>query len=134
MSALAKPQLSIAAFEAGTIAAEAFDHEAHIYMAWLYLERYASPVAIGRFTDALKRLTRKLGVPNKYHDTISWFFLLLIEQRRCKRNNGDWFAFRRDNNDLFSPGSKLISRYYSPELLDSDRARQSFMLPDRVAI
>ena len=131
MNAVTVPELTIDAFEAGSVDADAFDHEAHIYVAWLYLQRYAPHEAIGRFTDALKRLTRQLGIPGKYHDTISWFFLLLIEERRD--GSGDWFAFRRNNNDLFARDSNILSRDYSRDLLTSDRARQSFVLPDLIA-
>jgi hypothetical protein len=37
---------TIDAFERGEIDPEAFDHEAHVYMAWLYLERFALPAGL----------------------------------------------------------------------------------------
>ena len=40
-------------------------------MAWLYLERYTLLDAVSRFTAAIRRLTEKLGVPGKYHETIT---------------------------------------------------------------
>ena len=39
MSTINAPQWTIEAMEAGTIDPDAFDHEAHIHVAWLYLER-----------------------------------------------------------------------------------------------
>jgi hypothetical protein len=126
------PDLSIEAFEAGAIDAGAFDHEAHVYVAWLYLERYALAKAIGRFTSALRRLTQQLGVPDKYHETISWFFLLVIAERREARP-GDWAAFRQANEDLFGTASGILRRYYSDAVLFSERARCRFVLPDRLA-
>ena len=89
--------------------------------------------AISRFTGALRRLTAKLGVPDKYHDTISWFYLLLIAERRAATTEDSWFTFRRDNDDLFSRDNNVLEHYYSKELLWSDRARQSFVLPDQRA-
>ena len=133
MSAVSAPHWTIESFESAAIDAEAFDHEAHIYVGWLYLERYPLAQGIAQFTDALRRLTRKLGVPGKYHETISWFFLLLIEERRSVSTRNDWFGFRRANNDLFCRDDNIIERYYSKELIFSDRARQSFVLPDRLA-
>jgi len=134
MSAVATPAVSIDALESGTIDADAFDHEAHIYVAWLYLQRYPLYVASARFIAALQRLTRQLGIPGKYHETITWFFMLLIEERRCEQETDDWFSFQRDHADLFARGNNnILKRYYSSELLGSDRARQSFMLPDRLA-
>lgn len=133
MNAVLKPGLSVEAFERGEIDAEAFDHEAHVYVAWLYLERYPLPAALEKFDAALRRLTVKLGVPGKYHATITWFFLMLIGERRAEDPDGDWWAFRRRNGDLIDDGS-ILERYYRRETLASNRARQSFVLPDRLAV
>lgn len=134
MNAAAVPQFSITSFEAGTIDIDAFDHEAHVYVAWLYLERFPLLEAIGRFSDALRRLTIQLGVPGKYHETITWFFMFVIEERCQEPRTGGWFSFQRDNADLFARGDdNILNRYYSSDLLASNRARQSFVLPDRLA-
>lgn len=106
MNAVATPYVSIAAFEAGEIDVSSFDHRAHIYVGWMYLERYPLQDAIDRFSKALRRLTVQLGIPGKYHETITWFFLLLIAERRAESESG--------------------------ELLKSDLARQIFLLPDKL--
>jgi hypothetical protein len=122
--------LSVEAFERGQVDAAAFDHEAHVYAAWLYTGRFALPEAIERFTAALRRLTVNFGAPEKYHETISWFFLLLIAERRHDSGN-DWTAFRRRNDDLFEPSRHILERYYRAETLAGEKARRSFVLPDR---
>ncbi len=132
MNAVAIPEISLDAFEEGTIDAEAFDHEAHVYVGWLYLEHYPLLESIDRYSVSLRRLTARLGVPGKYHETITWFFLVLISERRAQTSHTNWFEFRRKNDDLFH-GSRILGRYYSKELLTSDRARQTFILPDRCA-
>ena len=132
MNAVAKPDLTVDAFESGEIDPEAFDHEAHVYVAWLYLERFPLLEAIARFDAALQRLTVTLGIPGKYHATITWFFMMLIAERRNAVPYSDWFHFRRDNDDIVSNG-KILQHYYGSETLASDRARHSFVLPDRLA-
>jgi hypothetical protein len=131
VNAAALPGFSVEAFERGEIDPDAFDDEAHVYVAWLYLERFPLPEALGKFDAALRRLTVKLGVPGKYHATITWFFLLLIAERRHADPGADWNRFRRQNADLVEDGG-LLGRYYSRRTLASDRARQSFVLPDRL--
>lgn len=134
MNAAARPELTIDAFEAGEIDASRFDHEAHIYVGWLYLDEYPLLEAVSRFTDAIRRLTVQLGVPGKYHETITWFFLFLIDERRRRHPGNDWFAFRRCNADLFGTGEhSILARYYETRTLSSDSARRSFVLPDRLA-
>ena len=133
MSATEIPKLSIEAFEAGAVDAEAFNHKAHVHMAWLYLDRYDLAEAISRFTLALRNLTIHLQVPDKYHETISWIFLLLIAERRSAAATDDWSSFQRDNEDLFCGSGEILRRYYSDELLSSHKAKRSFVLPDRLA-
>jgi len=126
------PRFDVDAFERGEIDAEAFDHEAHVYLAWRYLAQFPLPTALEKFDAALRRLTVQLGVPDKYHATITWFFLLLIAERRNAEPElqGDWCAFRQCNPDLFERG--LLRRYYRQATLASEGARRSFVLPDRV--
>ncbi len=123
-------KLTIETFEQANIDPEAFDHEAHIYVGWLYVNEYELADAISRFDGALKRLVQKLGAVDKYHATLTWFYLLLINERNHQGQS--WDEFKRDNPDLFDSKSTL-SRYYSEDLLFSDGARRRFVLPDRQA-
>ena len=132
MNMATKPELSIAAFESGSIDAEAFDHESHVYVAWLYLERYSVSEAIARFAAALKQLTESLGQVDKYHETITWFFMLLLAERRSLAGACDWLKFRRCNEDVCTSPDAILKQYYSRNLLASVQARQSFMLPDKL--
>ena len=120
----------VAAFEDATIDAEEFDHEAHLLVGWRYLQDYSLLDSIKRFSSALRRLTRKLGVPTKYHETITWFYLIKIAERKAAT---DWAAFKTANPDLFERNPSLIRQYYSESLLSSECARQAFVLPDILA-
>ena len=124
--------LTIERFESGDIEAELFDHEAHVYAAWLFVREYDLAQAVSRFESGLRRLTRKLGVPSKYHATITWFFTLLIAERSLE--NEGWSDFKARNPDLFSRSSTTLDRYYSEARLFSDTARNQFVLPDRVPV
>jgi hypothetical protein len=118
------------AFENAMLEPGGFDHEAHILVAWHYLQDLSLLDAISHFSGAIKRLTVKLGVPSKYHETITWFYLIKIAER-CKAQPGaDWPAFRAANPDLFAWDPSLIEKYYSKALLSSETARRMFVLPD----
>ncbi|HLU05862.1 MAG TPA: hypothetical protein VKZ91_04845 [Woeseiaceae bacterium] len=123
------PVEEVRLFEAGETDPGSFDHEAHVRVAWSYLHRYPAAIAIARFTSALRSLTTRLGANDKYHETISWFFLIVIAERRAACPNGDWQSFKKVNRDLFD-GSALLRRYYSRDRLDSPDARRVFLLPD----
>lgn len=126
------PDLGIVEFEALAFDPEGFDHEAHLYVAWLYLRDHPVTEAIARYTDTLKRLTQKLGQPEKFHATITWFYLLEVADRLAGSEACDWQAFRRANPDLLARKGNVLHRYYRAEELASDRARQRFVLPSAV--
>jgi len=127
---LAEPEFTIEKFESGRLNHELFDHEAHVYVGWLFVGEFGLAAAISRFDAALKRLTRQLGVPGKYHATITWMFLLLIGERF--RDDEGWQEFRSRNQDLIADCKTTLGRYYSDEYLFSDDARRRFVLPDKL--
>ena len=92
-------ELSIDRFESSDVDPTGFDHEAHIYVGWLYINAFPRAEAISRYDAALKRLTKKIGAEQKYNAMITWLFLLLIGERA--QENEDWLAFRARNADLF---------------------------------
>ena len=118
-------------FEAATIAAEDFDHEAHVRVAWEYLQHLDLPKTLLRYSAALQRLTARLGVEHKYHATVTGFLLLEIAERRSRRPDADWTAFVRLNPDLFEDVWRLLVSRYDETRLHSDLARRQFLLPDR---
>ena len=120
----------VEAFENATLDPGGFNHEAHIQVAWHYLQELSLLDAIARFTRAIKRLTRKLGVSAKYHETITWFYLIKIAERLQASPGADWRTFKSANPDLFTWNPSLIEKYYSKELLSSETARQMFVFPD----
>ena len=132
MNAVAEPRPGIEQFEAGDVGAECFDHEAHVYMGWLYVQAFDLADAVARFDSALRRLTARLGVPGKYHATITWLFLVLINERAAP--NETWGEFRSRNESLIRDSKATLQRYYSDTLLFSDEARRHFVLPDKLAV
>ena len=118
------------AFEACAIASTDFRHADHVRLAWIYLREHPLIEAIERFTTSLQRFAAHHGVPGRYHETITWAYLLLIHER-MQRDGGprEWESFRAANGDLFDGKPSILERYYSPETLESDIARRIFVLP-----
>ena len=111
----------------------AFGHAAHVRAAYLYLcaEEFAG--ALERMRRAIRNFARHVGKPQRYHETITVAYLALIQQHiRQRGDGGGWEAFERDNPDLLRPG--LLLEYYPREQLESDLARQVFVLPRSVSV
>lgn len=119
------------AFESATLPAGAFRHRDHVRMAWIYLGRRPPLQALESFAGALRRFAAAQGAPGLYHETITWSFFFLIQERRARGADGeDWEEFARRNPDLLAWKPSILDRYYRPETLGSELARRVFVLPD----
>ncbi|MBZ0112366.1 MAG: hypothetical protein K8J08_07905 [Thermoanaerobaculia bacterium] len=121
-------------FEAFEIAASEFTHTLHVEVAWSYLATLPVDQALSRFAEGLRRLASHLGADGKYHETITWAYLLLINERRQRLGEGhSWSEFCMANPDLLTYRPSPLAHYYLSETLESEFARRVFLLPDRLA-
>jgi hypothetical protein len=126
-------QALIAAFEQGS-APGAFHHADHVRVAFAYVSELPILDAIARFSAALKRFAQAKGKPNLYHATITWAYLLLIRERMARAGRmQSWEEFSESNPDLLQWKGGVLTSLYPQETLDSDLARQIFILPNRQA-
>jgi hypothetical protein len=124
----------VRAFESGEGPAGGFHHAQHVRVAWWYLRAHPLPDAMARFTASLRHFAEKHGKPERYHETVTIAFLLVISERLAAAGpEAGWEAFADQNPDLFSWQPSVLDRYYRPETLWSDRARKSFVMPDRLS-
>jgi hypothetical protein len=76
--------------------------------------------------------TARPRAPRLYHETITTACVLLINERIDRTATQDWPAFAAAHADLLTWKPSVLDRYYTPERLWSERARQTFLMPDRV--
>ncbi|MGB7331845.1 MAG: hypothetical protein WBD25_10680 [Terriglobales bacterium] len=121
----------IAQFESGAIAAENFHHADHVRLAFEYLCRYTALEALEKFSAALQRFATAQGKAQLYHETITWAYLLLIRERIARAGGAStWEEFAERNSDLLVWKGGVLATLYRQETLDSELARQTFILPD----
>ena len=118
-------------FEDFTLPSSEFHHADHVRVAWEYLREEPSPAdALRRFVTNLRRFAEHHGATNLYHETITWAYLVLIHERMLADPHADWAEFARENADLLTWKPSILNRYYSKELLASDLAKRTFLMPD----
>jgi hypothetical protein len=122
----------VALFESGQAPPEGFRHRDHVRVAWWYLRRYPLGEALSRFIAALRQFAATQGKPGLYHETITVAYVLLINERLDIDRDLDWTTFAERHADLLTWRPSALDRYYRPETLDSDRARRTFVWPDRL--
>lgn len=118
----------VEAFEACTLPPGEFCHRSHVRLGWLYLRQTSLLEALPRFIENLRRYASSLGAAGKYHETITWAYMVLIHERMQRGGERSFDEFAEANRDLFGP---ILERYYSPALLASDLARSTFVMPER---
>ena len=114
-------------FEAGRVDPRQFPHRAHLEVGYELLERHPFPEALLHLARGLRRLAAKAGRPEVYHETITAAFLALIAERRLRGRYADWEDFAEKNPDLLE--KECLRSWYEPELLQSNIAREMFVLP-----
>ena len=119
-------------FESAVLSEEQFHHEDHVKLAWLYLQLYPVCEVLERFSNGIKHLAKAFNNPELYHETITWAYVFIINDRMNKMSQPDvWWRFKEANEDIFKWGhNSLIRKYYRKETLQSEAARKWFHLPD----
>jgi hypothetical protein len=119
-------------FEDCSLPLDRFRHRVHIQIAFLYLRKYPALDVLRRFPEALKRYAAAHGKTGLYHETITWSYILLIQERMQRAPQVQtWEEFAATNEDLLTWSGTILKQYYRNETLSSDLARKIFLLPDK---
>ncbi len=121
----------IRCFENDAVPEGSFHHSDHVRLAFAYLCEYPVLNALERFASALKRFAAARGKTQLYNETITCAYFFLIRERMACGGGADWEEFSRQNTDLLTWKSGILSRYYRESTLKSDFARTVFVLPDK---
>jgi hypothetical protein len=131
------------ALERCEIPNDGFHHASHLRVAWVYLDECRSvDEACCRMAATLHRFAASVGKPEKYHETMTVFWVrALAAARRSSANSGGRRLEGPGANENTFPDvlnyhpelldKDLLLAYYSPERLASDEARSSWVEPDR---
>jgi hypothetical protein len=121
----------LAGFEAGTLSPSEFHHADHVHVVWLLLRQRPVLEVLDRFSAGLRLLAAAAGKPGLYHETITWAYVLLIQERMARDGGDSWEDFAARNPDLLTWKPSILDAYYETETLASELARRVFLLPDR---
>ena len=110
------------------LAKEEFHHRDHLTVAVAYLYACDLESAMDRMRTSLKRFATHHSVTGLYHETLTRFWLLQVEQRldrsECLEQSVGKIQEQLNDKDL-------AFEYYSRERIDSREARDKWVEPDR---
>jgi hypothetical protein len=106
---------------------EKFHHRDHLAVAVVYLYSADIETSMDRMRASLKRFAAHHGVSGLYHETLTRFWLLQVDQRLdlglCMRD-----SVKNIQEQLSD--KNLAFEYYSRERIDSKEAREKWIEPD----
>jgi len=125
-------QAFVSAFENCEIAGNRFRHADHVRLAWIYVTTLGLHEAEQRFCNGLRRLAAYLGVPEKFHLTMTLAWIRAVAGRvepDQRQTFEGWFAA---NPELFD--RSFLHNYYSESCLASAQAHAHWVEPNRQSL
>jgi hypothetical protein len=119
------------AFERATIDPTAFHHREHLYVAWCYLRALPLEEALARYVHHLRILAAALGAPQKFHATMTWAYVVLLDAAMRRAPHATFDELLSDNPALLDHRNGALYDHYARAELESDEARTRFVLPRR---
>ena len=120
----------VRAFETLALEPSRFGHAEHVRVAFAMLREHGLLETLRRYSDGLRRLTEHHGAGDKYHETVTWGLVVLIHERLALADPAvDWRAFADANPDLLRFRDGAFFDHYGPDILTSEVARRTFVLP-----
>jgi hypothetical protein len=111
-----------------------FDHAGHVRAAWLILRRYPLDEAVEHTCAGIAALANHLGVPGKYHRTLSEALVRLMAHGGACDPAMSLAEFMAANRGLMADARGLLAQHYSDACLASAEARVFFVAPDRLPL
>ena len=122
--------LLLSRFLDNTIDLDGFDHAQHVRVTYLLLRDRPLPETMIALRDSIRRIAARAGHPEKYHETITFAFAAIVNERMQRSTARDWTAFSRENGDLLQwKGSSVLNLFYDRQMLSKDDSRRTFLLP-----
>ena len=117
------------AFVNGEIALRDFHHREHLAVAFFICLQNDKAKAITRINEGLNKYLSRYGRQTEFHATMTGFRVVTVWQYLASNTSK---ALLEQANDILRRfgNTGLIKQFYSRELLNSDAAREDFLLPD----
>lgn len=115
----------LAEFRACTLPPTCFHHSDHLRLAWLHIHQSPLEIAIENVRSGIQAYAKHLGKPGLYHETLTVAWMRLI----ASHDEPTFHDFLRLNEHRLN--GELLHRFWSPERLQSEKAREEWVAPDR---
>jgi hypothetical protein len=126
-------EILLAQFEDGSLPLESFHHSVHVQLVFLYLRKHSLVEVLAHFPATLTKYADAHGKSGLYHETITWAYVFLVNERMRRADQKlNWNDFRAQNPDLLTWKDSVLKKYYRAKTLSSEFAKRTFLFPDKI--
>jgi hypothetical protein len=119
----------VRAFEGGELDTDEFRHRDHIRLAWIVLRQDGEKAGGERVSRGIRNFAAQHGVSDRYHETITCFWVRLVAHAiEVEPGIDDFGAFLLRFPLLLD--QQLVHRHWSHEMLAAPAARMGWVEPD----
>ena len=107
-----------------------FSHEAHLRLAYLYIQKYGIEKAIEEVCRDIRQYAAFLGAHTKYNVTVTGAAVRVVHHFMLRSSTKNFQEFLAENLQLKTDFRALISSHYKTDIFLSENARLEFMEPE----
>lgn len=117
-------------FEKGTLPPTLFTHEAHLRLAWIYVNKYGIEKACDKLCDEIKQFDTIHGDGSKFNTTVTVAAARAVYHFMLKSNSDTFSAFMEEFPRLKTAFKDLLDQHYAFDVFSSETAKVGYVEPD----
>lgn len=119
-------------FSLGILDPKLFNHEAHVRLAWIHINRYGEQTAINNISAQIKAFAAKLGLHDKYNHTVTVAAIKVVHHFMNKSGSNSFNDFIQEFPRLKNNFRELLDTHYGIDIYHSRKAMTEYIEPDLV--
>jgi hypothetical protein len=119
-----------AQFATAILPASWFNHEAHLRLAWIHLDKYGVEKAIENISDQLLAFVTALGAADKYNKTLTIAAIRAVYHFKLKSQSNNFQDFIAEFPRLKNNFRELIDSHYCTDIFKSEQAKREYLQPE----
>lgn len=109
-----------------------FNHEGHLRLAWIHLNKYGLEQAIQNLCDQIRKFATHHGAPDKYHCTLTVAAVKTMHHFMQKTDSSSFEDLIETFPRIKYNFKDLIDAHYGFNILASAEAKKEFIEPDLI--
>lgn len=117
-------------FQKATLDPKLFSHEAHLRLAWIYINNDGVDKAIIEISSQLTNYVASLNASEKYNETVTIAAIKAVYHFWLKSESNTFKGFIEEFPRLKNNFKALLASHYDIDIFNSEIAKSTFLKPN----